>query len=147
MAIVDTYVTGSFIEDRDSNQFIGIELPFYKSNGSEGYFASTKTTIAAIKNNIKNLLLTEKGERYFQPELGVSIRKHLFQPIVADTTDNIKSDIMSSFAFWLPFVKIVRLDVDVIGGDDEFSRNSLIINVTFSVNKMTNSLESVQIEI
>ena len=58
MAIIDTSVTGSFVEDRDSNIFIGIELPFYKSNGSEGYFKATTTTIQAVKQNIKNLLLT-----------------------------------------------------------------------------------------
>ena len=34
MAILDTSVTGSIVNDRDDNVFIGIELPFYKSDGS-----------------------------------------------------------------------------------------------------------------
>ena len=76
MAIIDTSVTGSFVEDRDPNQYVGIQLPFYKSDGPEGYFASTSTTIEAVKNNIKNLLQTEKGERYLQPDLGVTLRRH-----------------------------------------------------------------------
>ena len=42
-----------FIEDRDTNVFIGIDLPFRKSLGVEGYFASTTTTIDALKNDIK----------------------------------------------------------------------------------------------
>ena len=58
-----------FIEDRDDNVFIGIDLPFRKSDGSEGWFASTKTTINAVKNNISNLLNTHKGERYLQPNI------------------------------------------------------------------------------
>ena len=44
MAIIDTSISGSTIENRDLDIFIGIDLPFYKSNGTEGYFASTKTT-------------------------------------------------------------------------------------------------------
>ena len=59
-----------FVEDRDNNVFIGIDLPFRKSDGVEGWFASTKTTIEAVKNNIKNLLSTHKGERYLQPNIG-----------------------------------------------------------------------------
>ena len=45
MAIIDTSISGSSIENRDGDVFIGIDLPFYKSNGSEGYFASTKITL------------------------------------------------------------------------------------------------------
>ena len=44
-----------FIADRDVNTFIGIDLPFRKSDGPEGWFASTKTTIEAVKNNIRSL--------------------------------------------------------------------------------------------
>ena len=40
MAIKDT-TRKPYIEDNDENIFIGIDLPFRKSNGIEGYFAST----------------------------------------------------------------------------------------------------------
>ena len=43
-------------------------------DGADGWFASTKTTVEAVKHNIKNLLLTQKGERYFQPNLGINLR-------------------------------------------------------------------------
>ena len=48
MAIKDTYKK-PFIEDRDNNIFIGIDLPFRKSDGIEGWFASTTTTIEAVR--------------------------------------------------------------------------------------------------
>ena len=51
MAIIDTSISGSTVENRDSDIFIGIDLPFYKSNGTEGYFASSKTTLQSVKNN------------------------------------------------------------------------------------------------
>ena len=76
MAILDTtYISGSLIEDRNENIFIGIDMPIRKSEGPEGYFASTKTTVGSVKNNIRNLLQTEKGERLMQPNFGISLRK------------------------------------------------------------------------
>ena len=72
MAIKDTSKK-PFVEDRDSNIFIGIDLPFRKSDGSEGWFASTSTTIDAVKNNIRNLLMTHSGERLMQPNLGLNL--------------------------------------------------------------------------
>ena len=67
MAILDTSKK-PLVNDRNTNDqfgdevFIGIDLPFHKSNGKEGYFASTKFTIDAVKNNVKALLSTKKGE-------------------------------------------------------------------------------------
>ena len=79
MAIRDTHITGSFVEDRNPDSFIGIDLPFRKSEGRDGWFTSTTTTIEAVKNNIRNLLQTQQGERFFQPLLGVNLRKYYFE--------------------------------------------------------------------
>ena len=51
MAIRDTTIK-PYIQDRDENVFIGIDYPFHKSSGVEGWFKSTSTTIEAVKNNI-----------------------------------------------------------------------------------------------
>ena len=74
MAIKDTS-RKPFIEDNNTDIFIGLDLPIRKSDGIEGYFASTSTTIEAVKNNIKNLLNTEQGERFFQPNLGLNLKR------------------------------------------------------------------------
>tara|TARA_R100000008_G_C3544917_1_gene146979 strand:- start:476 stop:916 length:441 start_codon:yes stop_codon:yes gene_type:complete len=146
MAILDTSISGSTIENRDSDIFIGIDLPFYKSNGTEGYFASTKITLHAVKNNLINLLKTEKGERYMQPELGLTLKDLLFEPITSDIEDRVREEILSTIANWLPFVQIRELDVSV-DGSGEFDRNKIKINLTFGLNQIPNMLDSVQIEI
>ena len=56
-----------YILDNDSNVKIGIDLPIRRDSGEDGFFASTSTTIEAVKNNIRNLLQTNQGERLFQP--------------------------------------------------------------------------------
>ena len=61
MAIIDKSKK-KFVVDRNSDISIGIDLPFRLSNVSgSGYFSQTSTTSDAIKNNIKNLINTERG--------------------------------------------------------------------------------------
>ena len=48
----------------------------YATNPStgKGVFESSYTTQQAVISNLKNLILTTKGERYMQPEFGTSIK-------------------------------------------------------------------------
>ena len=135
-----------FIEDRDDNIFIGIDLPFRRSDGKEGYFASTSTTIEAVKNNIKNLVQTNKGERFMQPELGLNLRSYMFEQVTDETIINIQNDIVDTFKVWLPFVEIQDIQVSA-NETDAIGRNKLLINIVFNITKDPTSLESVQVEI
>ena len=145
MAILDTSKK-PFIQDRDNDVFIGINLPFKKSEGSEGYFLSTTTTIDAVKNNVKLLLSTDKGERIFQPNLGVGLRRFLFEPITGETTLAIQNEIVETFNFWLPFITIKDIKVETTSADGT-NPNQISINVIFNLDKDPNTLESVQVQI
>jgi len=146
MAILDTSVTGSFNEDRDENIFIGLDLPIRKSDGVDGYFASTSTTIAAVKNNIRNILLTNKGERFLQPNIGLNLRKYLFEQFTVDTSESIRIEIVDTFKNWLPFVEIKDLRVDM-DETDSIGKNKLNIFVLFNITKNPNIIESVEVQI
>ena len=52
MAILDRR-KDRFVDDQDQRVSVGIEFPFGRVGGGDGYFKSTKTTIESIKNNIK----------------------------------------------------------------------------------------------
>ena len=145
MAILDTSKK-PFIQDRDNDVFIGINLPFKKSEGSEGYFLSTTTTIEAVKNNVRLLLSTDKGERIFQPNLGIGLRRFLFEPITGETTTNIQNEIVETFNFWLPFITIKDIKVETTSADGT-NPNQISINVIFNLDKDPNTLESVQVQI
>ena len=145
MAILDTSKK-PFIQDRNNDVFIGINLPFKKSEGSEGYFLSTTTTIDAVKNNVKLLLSTDKGERIFQPNLGIGLRRFLFEPITGETTLAIQNEIIDTFNFWLPFITIRDIQVETTSADGT-NPNQISINVIFNLDKDPNTLESVQVQI
>jgi len=139
MAIKDT-TRKPYIEDNDENIFIGIDLPFRKSNGVEGYFASTSTTIEAVKNNIRNLLQTHEGERLYQPNLGMNLRASTFEQITEESIYSIQNVILDKLKVWLPFVEI--RDVKVKQED-----NTLRLNIVFNITQDPNTLESVSIDI
>ena len=147
MAIKDTSKK-PFIEDRDNNIFIGIDLPFRKSDGIEGWFASTTTTIESVKNNIRNLLSTHKGERYMQPNIGLNLRKFLFEQFTDELRLQIENDILDTLDFWLPFIQVKDLKVEMSSATaGDVNNNKLIISVVFNITRDPNTLESVQVEI
>ena len=83
--------------------------------------------------------MTERGERLFQPFLGMNIRSFLFEQITDDTAIEIENDIVDTFQTWLPFVELRDIDVDL--GDQD--RNKISINITFNIRNAPTELQSV----
>ena len=79
--------------------------------------------------------------------MGVTLRRHLFENVDEGVSDSIREDILSSFAMWLPFVKVVDLNVNIQSGEDDYSRNSINVDIKFSIDQIPNSLDSVQVQI
>ena len=53
--------TNQFINDKDTRVSVGIDFPLGLVSGGDGYFATTKTTIDAIKTKLdKRLYLPKK---------------------------------------------------------------------------------------
>jgi|TARA_A100001515_G_scaffold69366_1_gene55137 phage baseplate assembly protein W len=139
MAILDRR-KDRFVDDQDQRVSVGIEFPFGRVGGGDGYFKSTKTTIESIKNNIKLLLQTHQGERVFQPNLGMNLRRLMFEQMTEEITIQIENNIVDVFQRWLPFVQIRD-----IGINQDDSLNQVNINLVFSIQRAPNSLESVQV--
>ena len=136
-----------FVEDRDSNVSIGIDLPFRKGLGEDGWFATTKDTISAVKNNIKMLLNTDKGERIMQPNLGSGLNRFLFEQFTDDVRIAMEDEIVTMFRKWLPFVEIRDIRIKVDAGGEATGKNRLNVYIDFNITKNPNTLESVSIEI
>lgn len=86
---------------------IGVDLPFT----GNAVFNSTFETKDAIKVNIINYFLTNKGERYLNPSFGSNIRKQLFENITQDGLENIKEIISVDIQTYFPRVSPTVLEV------------------------------------
>ena len=76
-----------------------------------------------------------------QPNLGVRVREFLFEPFTVDVKLAIENSIIDTFSFWLPFVEIVKLDIDMTDA------NTLAIFLQFVLKKDPTTVESVQVSI
>ena len=132
-----------FIEDQDTRVSVGIDFPFARVPNQDGYFKTTKTTVESIKNNIRLLLQTEQGERVFQPNLGMNLKRLLFEQITEDTTIQIENNIVDVFETWLPFVELKDIQTNIDSTNQE--QNKININIVFSIKKSPTSLESVEV--
>lgn len=115
--------------DLNNDKAIGIELPF---NYKNGLFKLSYTTEEQAVSNLKNLLMTSKGERYGEPELGVGLRKYLFENNTEDLRVKIEDTLYSDIATWLPYILIDELKVEV-GEIDGVSGHVIHIAFKFRV--------------
>ena len=89
---------------------IGITLPIQKGNG--GYFAQSYQTSEQVKSNIKNLILTRKGERLMHPNFGTDLYNTLFNQNTDDLESEIERSIDRAIQEWMPYISIDEILVD-----------------------------------
>jgi|TARA_B100002019_G_scaffold7497_1_gene5972 uncharacterized protein len=115
-------------KDLNPDVKIGVSLPMDHIDGS-GFFPGTSTTLTQTSSNIRNLLLTRKGERVGQPDFGCGLLQVLFEPMSDDLLDSVRSEIEESISFWLPHVTINNIQVE----RDEVERHQLNIILEFAL--------------
>ena len=105
---------------------VGVKLPFGKP---KGLFAQSFTTEEQAVSNLKNLLLTRKGERPFQPLFGSDVYQQLFENIDINLEDRVSQTLSKDIKFWLPYIVIDNIDIKT-EPDKNFLRIQLRIRVT-----------------
>ncbi len=95
---------------------------------------------AAIKQAVVNLLLTNKGERFFNANIGSSVSSMLFEPLDYGTAGMISSEIENTLRLYEPRINVLSVDTipnfDENGFDVELSfeiigREDIPVNVAF----------------
>lgn len=82
----------------------------------------------AVKEALRNLILTNKGERLFQPYLGSDVQKSLFDNMNPATVKMIEQNVRVTINNFEPRVTIV--DIQVIADPDNYR---VQINISFYV--------------
>ena len=127
--------------DRDENIYVGIEFPL--DHNETGFFRKTKTIRQQVKSNIRNLILTQKGERIFQPNFGSNLKKLLFTQITPESLKSLEDDIRQSLSTWLPYVNVNNL---LIFQDDR-NPNQVLITLEYSTEVEPDALDTISFEI
>jgi phage baseplate assembly protein W len=123
--------------DRDDDIYVGIRFPL--DHSPEGFFYKTKTIREQVKSNIRNLLLTEKGERVFQPNFGSNLKSLLFEQITPISLENVENDIRESLSTWLPYVNVN----DLVVVQDNVDSNKVLTSLEYSTTLEPESLDTI----
>lgn len=99
------------------------------SNAGDSVFALSYSTETQAISNLKNLLLTRKGERFMQPDFGTIIYDSMFEQSTSELEIRIEDGLNEDIALWLPYILVDNITVDRLV-DDHGLNISLSYRVT-----------------
>ena len=73
----------------------------------------------AIKQSVRNLVMTQFGERPFQFDIGSRVRGLLFEPFDIFTAEDLRDEISNTIQRLEPRVEVENIDVNL--SDDDYS--------------------------
>ena len=118
--------------DKNDDIYVGVRFPL--DHSQEGFFYKTKTILEQAKSNMRNLLLTSKGERVMQPEFGSTLTDVLFNQ-GEDVENQIDEAIREAVSNWLPYIIINEINMFQQG-------NQVDVSIDFSVTLEPDSFDT-----
>ena len=99
----------------------------FNANPSTGDFGVVKNE-NAIKQSVRNLILTQFGERPFQEEIGSRVNTLLFEPWDPFSVDSLKSEIFNCLSRLEPRIECTNVEVR-----DESDINAVQIGIDYTI--------------
>ena len=110
--------------DLQPSRAVGFGFPL---NG-DAVFVPTYTTREQIKANMVNYLLTNKGERVFNPNFGADLRNLLFENIIDVTTEDLKASIQNDISLFFPTVAVKEIEFN-----NQPDNNTINFSLTYQI--------------
>ena len=134
------------VADLKTNDYKVIGIGIDRSSNSNGIFSVNFTTLTQAKDNLKNLIMTRKGERVMYPDFGCDIWNILFEPIVSGNIDDrIESTILQAVDIWLPYINIDEIVFDY--DEEDIDKHQINLEIRFSLKSNANLSENINISI
>lgn len=108
-----------------SVDYLDIDLTFNKRPIGDVY---KKRDAAAVKQAVKNLLLTDFYEKPFLPFFGANLRGLLFELADEETQEEVRENIINAIQFYEPRVTIEDISVNVLP-----DQNDMRVSVVFKI--------------
>jgi len=99
----------------------------------DGPYRLNKTLRDAIKQNIKNLFLTSKGERVMLPSFGVGLRNFLFENFNSEVANKIERESYSQVKKYMPFINLKEITFTTRDELPTLPLNMLRMEIVYSI--------------
>ena len=126
--------------DLNPNVYIGLALPIKPDDNN--VFSLTKNSFDQVRHNLRNLLLTNVGERVYQPEFGSRLRELCFEQLDDTLPQRVEDEVRRAVNFWLPYVNIV--EVETLTEQD--NKSKIFVRVKFSTTLNSETLQQIELD-
>ena len=106
-------------QQRVSQSFKDISMSF-ETNPLNNDLIALKNS-SAIARSLRNIVFTQPGEKFFQPEFGSRVSQSLFETADALSAISIRDEIRSSIINYEPRVKLLDVNVNPNPGENEMN--------------------------
>jgi hypothetical protein len=110
-----------------SDYAIGLSLPLQMGTAT---FNQTYDNLEQLKSNVKNLLLTNRGERLGLPTFGCGLQSLLFEPNDEELEDKIYNTIENAINYWLP--QLLIDSIEITSEDTDKDNNTINVSIVFT---------------
>lgn len=125
-------------------KLIGLHFPI--GGSPNGGFFSRTSNLNLIRSEVKQLLLTEPGERVMLPNYGIGLHRFAFEPLDEQTYEELSHDIHAGFLNYLPNVDIVSLGIFFSDSQNYKGIPGLVVRLTVKPRDINQTID-IQIEI
>ena len=128
--------------DLNPDVTIGLSLPL-THDSSFGFFKTTQTLLQQAKHNIRNLLLTRRGERLGNPNFGSDLHLLLFEQDTGDLESKVEETIREAVSNNLPYVILHSIETS----SSNMDQNIYLVNLRFSIDTDQTKEEELSVDI
>tara|TARA_R110000823_G_scaffold298061_1_gene418301 strand:+ start:829 stop:1212 length:384 start_codon:yes stop_codon:yes gene_type:complete len=97
-------------------------------------YESTDDLIEITRFHVKNIVLTNPGEKISDPEFGVGIKRYLFENFTTATVQNINYRVRSQITRYASHIDILSLQIDPF-----VDENSMSIKLSYYIPEINKS--------
>ena len=137
-AIEDGNINSSTLVVARKRVYKDLDLSFAKKPDNDVY---KKIDAAAVKQSVKNLLLTNSTEKPFAPNFGGNLNNFLFNLDTEFDLDLLEDQIIQRVDMFEPRAKIVNVDLQVSG-----NYNTVSASITFRI-LSTNEEDTIELNL
>jgi phage baseplate assembly protein W len=113
---------------------INIKFPVRDDVTKNTFLQRTSISKDAFSSDLLLLLLTERGERYYQPDYGTNLLKYIFEQNDQLTALEVEKEIKRTVSKYIPSLTINKVEFNWLYDDqgNPISENQLNVKVKFT---------------
>lgn len=110
-----------------------ITFPFKDDNEINSFIHMNQVSKDSYSSNLLLLLLTQKNERYYEPDYGTNLLKFIFEPNDNLTANQVEDEIKNTVSLYIPEIKINSVTFNWDNDEKNIiNENQLNVNIKFT---------------